>query len=401
MSKRSNALVALGVTLAIQAFTSLAATAASVLASEIGRDAGLNPALIGVFVGTLYVGAMFASLASGGFIERYGAIRISQTCTVVCAIGLALVAGPTWALIIAPLVIGVGYGPITPASSHLLSRTASPRTMALTFSIKQTGVPLGAALAGAMLPVITLHYGWRAAIGATAFAGVLIAIAAQPSRAALDVGMIREHRVSLERLFSPLRVVARSSALVELTGIGFVYAATQVSLLSFLVVYMNHEVGQTLVSAGLALAVATLGGVVGRVSWGVIADRWIAPRRMLGVLGVVAGTCAILVASFDAAWPTPVRMLICALFGMTAIGWNGVQLSEVARQSPRGQAGAVTGASGFITFSGVVVGPPLFSLLASLTGSYAAGFAAIGAICLGSGIWLLRRSRVRTPARGS
>jgi len=401
MSKRSNALVALGVTLAIQAFTSLAATAASVLASEIGRDAGLNPALIGVFVGTLYVGAMFASLASGGFIERYGAIRISQTCTVVCAIGLALVAGPTWALIIAPLVIGVGYGPITPASSHLLSRTASPRTMALTFSIKQTGVPLGAALAGAMLPVITLHYGWRAAIGATAFAGVLIAIAAQPSRAALDVGMIREHRVSLERLFSPLRVVARSSALVELTGIGFVYAATQVSLLSFLVVYMNHEVGQTLVSAGLALAVATLGGVVGRVSWGVIADRWIAPRRMLGVLGVVAGTCAILVASFDAAWPTPVRMLICALFGMTAIGWNGVQLSEVARQSPRGQAGAVTGASGFITFSGVVVGPPLFSLLASLTGSYAAGFAAIGAICLGSGVWLLRRSRVRTPARGS
>ncbi len=401
MSQRSAALVALGVTLAIQAFTSLAATAASVLASEIGRDAGLNPALIGVFVGTLYVGAMFASLASGGFIERYGAIRISQACTVVCAIGLALVAGPTWALVIAPLVIGVGYGPITPASSHLLSRTASPRTMALTFSIKQTGVPLGAALAGAMLPVITLHYGWRAAIGATAFAGVLIAIAAQPSRAALDVGTIREHRVSLERLFSPLRVVARSSALVELTGIGFVYAATQVSLLSFLVVYMNHEVGQTLVSAGLTLAVATLGGVVGRVSWGVIADRWIAPRRMLGVLGVVAGTCAILVASFDAAWPMPVRMLICALFGMTAIGWNGVQLSEVARQSPRGQAGAVTGASGFITFSGVVVGPPLFSLLASLTGSYAAGFAAIGAICLGSGVWLLRRSRVRTAARGS
>jgi MFS family permease len=401
MSKRSDALVALGVTLAIQAFTSLAATAASVLASEIGRDAGLNPALIGVFVGTLYIGAMFASLASGGFIERYGAIRISQACTVVCAIGLALVAGPTWALIIAPLVIGVGYGPITPASSHLLSRTASPSTMALTFSIKQTGVPLGAALAGAMLPIVTLHYGWRAAIMATAIAGVLIAIAAQPSRAALDVGRISEHRVSLERLFSPLRVVARSSALVELTGIGFVYAATQVSLLSFLVVYMNHEVGQTLVSAGLTLAVATLGGVVGRVSWGVIADRWIAPRRMLGVLGVIAGTCAILVASFDAAWPTPLRMLICALFGMTAIGWNGVQLSEVARQSPRGQAGAVTGASGFITFSGVVVGPPLFSLLASLTGSYAAGFAAIGAICLGSGIWLLRRSRVGTPASGS
>ena len=93
-------------------------------------------------------------------------------------------------------------------------------------------------------------------------------------------------------------------------------------------------------------------------------------------------------------------MLICALFGVTAIGWNGVQLAEVARQAPRGQAGAVTGASGFITFAGVVVGPPLFSLLASVSGSYAAGFAAIGAICLGSGVWLLRRSRVRTSSTG-
>jgi len=398
MTRRSDALIALGVTLAIQAFTSLAATAASVLASEIGPDAGLNPALIGVFVGMLYVGAMFASLASGGFIERYGPIRISQACTVICAIGLALVTGPTWALMIAPLIIGIGYGPITPASSHLLSRTASPTTMALTFSIKQTGVPLGAALAGAALPLITLHYGWRVAIGMTSIAGVLIAIAAQPTRAALDVGRISEHRLSLERLFSPLRAVARSSALIELTGIGFIYAATQVSLLSFLVVYMNHEVGETLVSAGLTLAVATLGGVVGRVSWGVVADRWIAPRRMLGILGIVAGTCAILVASFDSFWPTALRMLICALFGMTAIGWNGVQLSEVARQSPRGQAGAVTGASGFITFSGVVVGPPLFSMMASVTGSYAIGFAAIGTICLASGVWLLRRSRVRTAS---
>ena len=38
--------------------------------------------------------------------------------------------------------------------------------------------------------------------------------------------------------------------------------------------------------------------------------------------------------------------MIIAVFGMTAIGWNGVQLSEVARHAPAGQAGAVTGASG-------------------------------------------------------
>ena len=44
---------------------------------------------IGVFVGLVYAGSMAASLASGGFIERYGAIRVSQVCVLLCAAGVA------------------------------------------------------------------------------------------------------------------------------------------------------------------------------------------------------------------------------------------------------------------------------------------------------------------------
>jgi MFS family permease len=391
LNPASSALTALVVTLAIQAFTSLAATATAVLAPEMGPAVGLDPKLIGVFVGVLYLGAMLTSLASGGFIERYGPIRVSQVCAVLCACGLVLTTGPAWALLTAPALIGIGYGPITPASSQLLARTASQRTMALTFSIKQTGVPLGAALAGALLPLITASHGWRAAVWAVAGCGVLVALLAQPTRAALDVGLSREHRVSLERLLAPLKLVVRSPKLLELTTTGFVYAATQACLLSFLVIYLNQELDRTLISAGLALTVATVGGIVGRISWGLVADRWLAPRRMLGLLGVVAGACALGTASFGPTWSTLAESLVCALFGVTAIGWNGVQLAEVARHSPRGKAGAITGASGFITFAGVVVGPPVFALLATLTGSYATGFGAMGLASLACGAWLLRR----------
>jgi MFS family permease len=391
LNAAANALTALLVTLAIQAFTSLAATATAVLAPEMGPALGLSPKLIGIFVGVIYLGAMLTSLASGGFIERYGPIRVSQVCAVLCACGLVLTTGPFWALLIAPALIGIGYGPITPASSQLLARTASPRTMALTFSIKQTGVPLGAALAGALLPLITAAYGWRAAIWAVAGSGVLIALLAQPTRATLDVGLVREHRVSLERLFAPLKLVVRNPKLLELTTTGFVYAATQACLLSFLVIYLNQELDRTLVNAGLALTIATVGGVVGRISWGMVADRWIAPRRMLGLIGVVAGACALATSSFGPTWSILAESLVCALFGVTAIGWNGVQLAEVARHSPRGKAGAITGASGFITFAGVVIGPPVFALLATLTGSYATGFGAMGLASLACGAWLLRR----------
>jgi MFS family permease len=136
-----------------------------------------------------------------------------------------------------------------------------------------------------------------------------------------------------------------------------------------------------------------LGGIVGRIGWGGVADCYVRPRTLLGLLGLSAGTCAYLTAGFGPAWPALAVLAVCAAFGSTAIGWNGVQLAELARHAPKDQAGAVTGASGFVTFSGVVLGPPAFALLSMLTGSYRAGFGVFGSLSLGCGLWLLSKSR--------
>jgi MFS family permease len=380
-------LVALAITLAIQMFTSLAATATAVLAPEIGRDLDVAPKLVGVFVGLMYAGAMSASLVCGGIIERYGAIRVSQACVLLCAGGLSLVAAiaalPGFllpALAAAPIVIGLGYGPITPASSQILARTTPPSRMALTFSIKQTGVPAGAALAGAMLPGFALVVGWRATFVAVAALGLVIAVVAQATRARLDTERRPGERLSIAGMFEPLKVVLAHRALVELSITGFVFAATQMCLMSFLVVFLTEASGYSIVAAGFALTVANLGGIVGRIGWGAIADRLIPPRAMLGCIGIAAGTCAYATATIGAAWPAVAVLVVCAIFGATAIGWNGVQLSQVAHHAPEGQAGAVTGASGFVTFAGVVLGPPTFALLAAVTGSYRVGFAVFGTL---------------------
>ena len=88
------------------------------------------------------------------------------------------------------------------------------------------------------------------------------------------------------------------------------------------------------------------------------------PRRVLGA----ARHRRLRVRRSRSRWPTPAWPAAGAArrsprsFGATAIGWNGVQLAEVARHAPPGEAGAMTGATGFVTFSGVVVGPPLFAL---------------------------------------
>ena len=388
--------IALAATLAIQVFTSLSSTATAVLAPEIARDFGVPAKLVGVFVGLLYVGSMTASLASGYFIARHGAIRVSQLCVLICAAGIAFVAllppAAVLLLAVAPIVIGLGYGAITPASSEVLARTAPPERMALVFSIKQTGVPGGAALAGAALPPLALAIGWRPALLVAALCGAGIAALAQSTRRRLDVSSA-ERPFSIAALLAPLRTVVQHPALVELSIVGFVYAAMQMCLMSFLVVYLTEALGYSLITAGLALTTANAGGIIGRIAWGTVADHWLPPRRLLGVIGIASAACAFAAVAFSAAWPLAALLAVAACFGATAIGWNGVQLSEIARRAPSGQAGAITGASGFITFAGVVSGPPLFALLAAVTNSYRTGFLVFGTACLIGGSALLRRTK--------
>jgi len=384
MSSARLAGIALASTLAIQVYTSLAGTAVAVLAPAIAADLGVPPRWVGGFVGLVYLGAMAASFVSGAWIARLGAIRVSQTCVALCAAGIAGVAvsgaGALPLIALAAVTIGLGYGPITPASSHVLARTTPASRMNLVFSIKQTGVPAGAALAGAVLPAVALAAGWRAAFVAIAVLGIVVVAAAQPIRATLDTGRRADAPVALGHAFSRVLRVLRDPRLAPLAWISFAYAATQVSLTSFLVVHLTGTLGWSLIAAGLALSVATAGGVAGRILWGIVADRTRAPYPVLGTIGLVSSACAALTALATPEWPGLAIYPVVALFGATAIGWNGVQLAEVARRSPEGEAGAMTGATGVITFSGVVAGPPLFGALSALTGGTRSGFVALAAL---------------------
>ena len=132
-------------TLFIQAMVAMALLTLPVMAPVAAKDLDVSPAMVGFYVSITYAGAMFASLTSGTTVSRFGPIRVSQLGLFICAVGLCLCAS-AWLPMIAlgALLIGLGYGPITPASSQILARTTPPEQMGLVFSIKQTGVPVGA-----------------------------------------------------------------------------------------------------------------------------------------------------------------------------------------------------------------------------------------------------------------
>jgi predicted MFS family arabinose efflux permease len=113
---------------------------------------------------------------------------------------------------------------------------------------------------------------------------------------------------------------------------------------------------------------------------------------MLAILAILIAVCSMttpFLQYVDAEWLT---LIVLAVFGSSAVGWNGVYLAEVARQAPKGQASVATGGTLALTFLGVVVGPPIFGLIASASGSYGIAYASLLAPS-GFCLWLLWRYR--------
>lgn len=365
-------------TLFIQAMVAMALLTLPVMAPVAAKALEVSPALVGVYVAITYAGAMFASLTSGTTVSRLGPIRVSQLGLMLCALGLCLCAVP-WlpAIGLGALLIGLGYGPITPASSQILARTTPPAQMALVFSIKQTGVPVGAMMAGAIVPSLMLGFDWQWSLVVVAMACIVSAALSQPLRKAMDDLRQASLTFQMSTLTAPLRMVLGHRALSTMAACSFMFSMVQMSLTTYLVTYLHDDLAYGMVSAGLLLSVTQMGGIGGRIAWGLVADRWLGAQKTLALLAVLMAISALATALLLPTLPLWGIWVVLLVFGASAIGWNGVYLAEVARQAPEGKASVATGGALTFTFLGVVIGPPLFGALSSAFGTYRAGFLAL------------------------
>lgn len=380
---------ALAATLLVQSVVTMATLTVPVFATEAAPDIGVDASAVGVFAALVYAGAMTASLLSGGLVPRVGAIRMSQAGLAVSAAAVALTASGSWpVLALCAVALGLGLGPATPASSHILARHTPAHLSALVFSIKQTGVPLG----GALVPFFVVELGWRGASLATAALCLASIAAVEPTRRHFDTGL-RPDPVSVRAdLLGPLRQVLGHPALRRLCAASFFFAGMQQCTAVFLVAYLVNGLGLPFVEAGLTLAVCQMAGVAGRVAWGALADLVGRPQLVLGWLGVGMAAGGAAAAAFTAEWSHGAIIAACILLGVTAVGWNGLFLSEVARIAPDGQASRATGGALFVTFFGVVAAPPLFGAFVAATGSYGGAFLGVAALAGVSGLAVLRRA---------
>lgn len=340
-----------------------------VMAAAIATSYRLPAEAAGAYSGLVYAFVLLGNLFAAPLIRRFGPLRLSFACVVGGAFSLGLFAlAGTPGLLAGTVLIGLFYGPLTPASSQAIAHQAGTRSFVLIVSIRQTSVPLGGVLAGLLAPPLLYELGWVGTCLALAAVSALAALAFAAASPLVRAETVPRGPGVRVRALEPLYLIFRRPALLRLAGASAVFGALQLTLNAFLVVYLVTAVGHDLVTAGVLLSASQVAGVVGRIVWGHLADRIGAPRTVLtGLAFGMAVTCALTAAlpQFGASW---LSLLVAVAFGATATGWNGVFLAEIMRAVHPAEVGVATSGALLFTYGGVVLGPPLFGALAHAVG---------------------------------
>ncbi len=380
----------------VQVVSTMVFNQASVLAPAAARDLGVMAADIAYYVSLVYLAAMVSTLGGGAFNRRFGPIRFIQTGLCIAAFGSLLFAvGGVALAVVSALVVGLGSGPLTIASSHILARVSPPRLANVTFSLKQSGVPVGFAICGAVLPTLALDLGWRWAAASIGLLSIATAIAVQPLRALYDDerDTAGSRLPTLAEILEPLKLAWRDPILRPMCFIGMLFSATQAIVVNFTVVYAVDGLNMPYVLAGALLAAATVAGAFGRIFWGALADLLRRPTAVLAGVGGIVSLAAIAMAMSQPSWSTTSLYLVCAVLGSTAVGWNGVFIAESASRAPAGRAAEFTGATQLFVFCGALLSPLLFRAVLALTGAYEAGYLLLALGVATASFFLARAAR--------
>ncbi|MEX6723846.1 MFS transporter [Parapedomonas caeni] len=375
---------ALVLTILVQLVATSVALALPPIAPRVAADFGVGAHAVGYQISLLFCAGAVGSGLAGTFIRRHGAIRLEQAGLLMFALGLLGLATANLVVgVLATLMIGLAYGFQNPASSQILGAVTPAVRRNVVFSVKQAAVPLGAVLVSLGLPLLDAVVGWR--LGFLLLAGLPLVLLVVLSGHPMPGEERRRDAPFLAGLVREQRLVWRRRELRVLALIGLLFSSVQLSLSAFTVLMLVADAGWSLLSAASVAAAVQMSGMVGRIFWGVVADRWRSGLKVLTVIGIGCGA-AVLSLPWLAQMPPLVQVaLLCAL-GLCLNGWNGVAMAEVLRQSPPAEAGSVLGGTLVYVFVGVMVGPSSFALLFGLTGGYGRTFALTSLLLLAGGI---------------
>ena len=357
------------------------------LAPFLVAELGVSKAQFGAVQSAFYVVGALMAVPAGVLADRFDGRWLLLACLLAMAIPLALISRASSLLAVTVLagLCGLGNGAINQVGARGVLHWFPPQRRATAMGLRQTGNMLGAALAAAALPGLALWLGWRMAV---------LLVAAGAGLAAVVSGLLYRERAS--DLASPsastrpgLKAVAgqlfANRPFVRLLLLAPFIAYAQIAMTTFFVLFLTDRQGVSAAVAGSLLSGALLAAALGRVAWGVIADRFFAHSRgrCLALVMALTALAATALALLPRGGPLLVPALVGLLYGFCAMGWQGLLMVVIAESVGIAMAGTAVGLLINVAWGGFVLGPVVFGALADGPGYGIAwtSVAGVSALC--------------------
>ena len=358
----------------------------------------LDLAGVGLLIGAISVGLVATLIPWGGAADRFGERGVMT----IGLLGSALALAAT-ALVADPLVAGgllmlagASGASVNAASGRAVLTWFPSQSRGLAMAVRQTSVPVGAALAAVALPPIAASGGIPAVFVTLSLTSLAAAVAVAAA--------VREPPGAPARGARPTsraREVLTDRRLQRLSLAGLLLVVPQFLGSVFLVEILHEgpdgdDAALSLATAGALLALTQVLGALGRLGNGVWSDR---VGSRLRPLRIVAVAVAVGFAAAALLQPGPVWLLAAVLVpaAALAISWNGLVFTAAGELAPPGRAATAMAVSNTANYIAAAATPVLGGLLAQAAGWPA--MLALGAAAALAALLTLRRLAEPGPAR--
>lgn len=327
---------------------------------------------VGLLVSASAFGYMAFQIPAGWLVDRVGVKRMLLVGPLVAGFFVAgmYFAGSFYAALAVMVLAGFGCGCFPTVATKAVLHWFPLRERATAIGINQTALNVAGVLTASLLPTLALLYGWRVAF---------IPVALIPLAASIVAYTLYKEPVSSEpkaasrgASWDAARAVVfdRNILLVAVACMGL--CVCEFAFTGYLVIYLTEVAGVSVAVAGGYLALANLGGAVGKPFFGALSDRVFggSRRKPLILVGVLILALTLVMQMVSATTPSLILVGVIVLFGFTAIGWGGMNLVLASEFAGKENAGLAVGYAATISLVGNLAGPPLFGWIADASGSY-------------------------------
>lgn len=331
---------------------------------------GLSSFQTGLIVSAVNIGPIFSMLVFGYFMDKKGEKQLIGWGSILLGLSslLLIPVHHYTTLLLVLIVVGIWYGSAQTGGSSAIVKWFPDKHRGLAIGIRQTGIPIGGALASSILTYLYQHIHLTSVHitqGLVAIAGgLLFLLLYQEPKQRVTVAA---NPVTFKE---KVHAIKNNRALYPIYFVGIVMMSLQMVIIAHLMSYLHQEGGYSLTEAGKYLSIILLGGMVGRIVLAWISDCYFSQKRESLLVLVMVATFIMIGCLPFVMSAKSLMIIFCSILGFFALGWYSLYIACVTEQSDSQSVGLTVSTALTINQFFIVLAPTCYGLLVALFSSH-------------------------------